>query len=61
MTYANHRVTEITENAQSSLGLDGMNPDAGVRPADAHSVLRACSVSFVALWLAYVITEGAQA
>jgi len=60
MTYANHRVTEITENTRSFLGLDGMNPGAGVHPADAHSVLGAFSVPFVSLWLAYVITEGAQ-
>jgi hypothetical protein len=61
MTYVNHRVTEITENAQSFLGLMGCTPGAGVHPAAAHAILRASSVCSVSPWLAYVITRGAQA
>jgi hypothetical protein len=61
MTYANHGDTESTENAQRSVGFDGVNSGAGAHPIAAHSILRASSEFSVSLWLAYVIPEGAQA
>ena len=59
MTYANHRVTEITENAQRSLHFDRMH--SGVVPwVDANAFLRASSVPSVSPWLAYVISRGCR-
>jgi hypothetical protein len=49
ITYANHRDTEVTENAQSFLGL------SFVRGVGCQTkILGASSVFSVSLWLAYV-------
>jgi len=57
ITYANHRGTESTEDAQSQEWFLRMHPNVGIHPSRTKPSLCVASVFPVSPWLAYVIYE----